>query len=324
VALFDGIGVDWFTGAAQFAISETGTLAYVPGTHEVPNNTLAFVDREGRERPLPTPARPFMNLALTSDGSRVAATIHEGTGSDIWVSDTARGALGRLTFEAHNIEPVFTPDGKRVTFASSRSGPYNIFWLPADGGGAVEALLTSPRNQYPESWSPDGRTLLFTELHPETGSDLWVLTLGERQPKPLLVTRFDESAAAFSPDGRSIAYVSNETGRHEVFVHPYPASGPRWRVSTDGGAWPFWSTDGRELYYLTDDTCMAVEVAGGAEPSFTSPQPLFPARDIVAAAAAPGGRGFIVVRGPGAAAPVQVNLVLGWLSELSRLAPGGS
>jgi Tol biopolymer transport system component/DNA-binding winged helix-turn-helix (wHTH) protein len=318
--LFDGVTVDWFTGAAQYAFSRTGALAYLPGTHEVPAHALVAFDAEGKERTLPTPTRPFMNLDGAPDGRRVAVTIHEGTGSDLWVADVEKGGLTRLTFEAHNIEPAFTPDGQRVAFASSRSGVFNLFWIAADGTGAPERILEAARNQYPDSWSPDGRTLAFTELNPETGADLWVLPLDTREPRPLVRTRFDEETPAFSPDGRFVAYASNETNRWEVYVRPFPADGPKTQVSTAGGFGPVWSPDGRALYYRDDDGILAVSVRDS--PSFeTGPaRRVLADKRIIGITPSRAVHGFLAIRGDAKAPAPQVNLVLGWFSELARLA----
>jgi eukaryotic-like serine/threonine-protein kinase len=319
-ALFDGVAVDWFTGAAQLAFSRTGTLTYVPGTHEVPAHSLVRVDRDGNERPLAAAARPFMNLDPAPDGRRLAVTIHEGRGSDVWIVDTGRGTLTRLTFEAHNIEPTFTPDGKRVAFASSRSGPVNLFWIGADGTDAPERLLESPSNQYPDSFSPDGRTLAFTEISPDTSSDIWVLPLDTRTPRPFVRTRFEEDAAAFSPDGRFLAYESNETGRPEVYVRPFPAGTPKWQVSTGEGYAPTWSRDGRELFYRDDDGVWAVALATSPSLDAAPPRRLFADRRVIAMTADPSGHGFFAIRRTDDAPPAEVNLVLGWFAELEPVA----
>lgn len=320
--VFDGVTVDWFTGAAQLATAANGSLVYVPGTHEVPAHTLVRIGRDGVERPLPTPPRPFMNLDVTRDGRRVVATIHEGTGSDLWSADIDRGALTRLTFEAHNIEPAWAPDGKTVTFASSRAGPYNLYSVSVDGSRQVTRLLESPRNQYPEGWSADGRLLLFSELRPETGSDLWVLTAGTHEARPLLNSRFEERAGALSPDSRFLAYESNESGRGEVYVRPYPELTPQVRVSSEGGMAPRWSRDGRELYFATGDSLMAVNVSLAPEPRAGPPRRLFPVKGYLNGftyALAAEGEGFVALRGGKDAGPPQINVVLDWSSELRRL-----
>jgi serine/threonine-protein kinase len=314
------VAVDCFTGAAQFAFSQTGTLAYLPGTHEVPAHHLVALDVQGRQRALPTPTRPFMNLATAPDGRRVAVTIHEGTGSDIWVADAERGGLTRLTFEAHNIEPAFTPDGRRVTFASSRSGTLNVFWIAADGSGGAERLLEAARNQYPDDWSPDGKTLAFTELSPETGADLWMLSLDTREPRPFVRTRFDEETPAFSPDGRFVAYGTNETNRWEVFVRPFPAGGPKTQVSVGGGEAPAWSPDGRELYYRDDEGVQVASVQTSPTFQAGAPRRLVADQGIIGIAPSRSGRGVLAIRGDDKGPAPQVNLVLGWFAELARLA----
>jgi Tol biopolymer transport system component len=321
VAIFDGVAVDWFTGAAQLAFSRTGTLAYVPGTHEVPAHSLVRLDRAGGERQLLAHKRPFMNLDPGPDGRSVAVTIHEGTGSDLWVVDTGRGAVTRLTFEAHNIEPAFAPDGKQIAFASSRNGPFNIFRVPADGTGVAEPLLESPRNQYPDGFSPDGRTLAFTEVNPESGSDIWLFSLDTLTPRPFVRTRFNEEAPAFSPDGRFLAYESNETNREEVFVRPFPEGGPKRPVSSGGGFAPTWSADGRELFYRDEDGVVwAVPIRAGSSIETGPARRLFADRRTIALAAERSGNGLVAVRRDNEAAATEVNLVLGWFAELERLA----
>jgi Tol biopolymer transport system component len=261
-----------------------------------------------------------MNLDPAPDGRRVAVTIHEGIGSDVWVADVSRGELTRLTFEAHNIEPTFTADGKRVTFASSRTGPFNLFWVPADGTGAPERLLESAQSQYPDSWSPDGRSLAFTTLTRETGADIWMLSMDSRQARPFLRTPFDEEASAFSPDGRFLAYASNETNRWEVFVRPFPAGGPKHSISSNGGHSPSWSADGRELYFRDDEGLWSVPIETAPTFRAGAPRRRITDRRIEAAAPLGAGHDILIVRRTDQAPTGQVNLVLGWFGELERLA----
>jgi serine/threonine-protein kinase len=319
VGLFDGVNVDWFKGAAQLAFSQSGALAYLPGTHEVPAHSLVVVGRDGKERPTGLPLRPFMNLDAVPDGSRVALTVHEGTGSDIWVADLPRRALTRLTFEAHNIEPALSPDGRRVAFASSRAGPMNLYAVATDGTGSPERLLASPLSQFPDAFSPDGRLLAYVECGLDTGTDIWVLPMGgESKPRPLLRTRFDEQASSFSPDGRFIAYESNATNRFEVYVAPFPAMSPKWQVSADGGFAPAWSRDGRELYYLAEGAVMAATI--DTAPAFRSGPPRRVLADPKLVALSPARAGLLLVRSEDKGASAPLHLVLGWFEELRRLA----
>jgi Tol biopolymer transport system component len=155
---------------------------------------------------------------------------------------------------------VWSPEGTKLAFyAIAATGDQDLFVVPS-GSGETTRLLERPRAQYPSSWSPDGRFLLFEELEAATmRRDVWVLPAGEA-PKPVIVTGFYERGAVFSPDGGQIAYVSDESGRPEVYVQPFPGPGPKVTVSLNGGLQPVWSRDGKELFYREDDWLVAAEV----------------------------------------------------------------
>ena len=156
--------------------------------------------------------------------------------NDVWVQDLERGALTRLTSGGNNVQPIWTPDGKRVVFAKNTGGVRTPFWVPADGSGEPERLFEDDHRGGVASFSPDGQLLTFNRRAPDTGLDLWVRPLnGTQAPHPFLRTRFTEVGAKFSPDGRWIAYVSDESGQYEVYVRPYPGPGGKWQVSTQGG-----------------------------------------------------------------------------------------
>ena len=253
---------------------------------------------------------------LSPDGRRLALNL-DGT----WIYDLERGTRTRL--RPGGQMPVWTPDGSRITFASDRRGPWNLYWKSADEVGEAELLLPSEHSQFPMSWSPDGQVLAFQEFNTETADDIWMLGKdGELQP--FVVTRFRERTPRFSPDGRFLAYVSNESGRHEVYVQPYPATGKRWTVSTDGGTEPLWSPDGLTLYYRQGDRVMAVALETSAEFRAGKPRQLFegpfeahifPNYDI-----SPDGDRFVMVR-TDSNAPGEIHVVLNWFEELRRLVP---
>jgi len=181
----------------------------------------------------------------------------------VWVHDLTRGVTTRLTFEGRNARAIWTPDGTRITYASATAGAENLFWRPSDGSGAAERLASDEILQAPAAWTPDGRTLLFVVQRPATGYDIWTLSLdGDRRPHPLVVTPFNEQYVDLSPDGRWLAYTSNQSGRNEVYVQPYPGDGARQQVSVDGGTASAWSHDGRELFYMT-----ASSIGGQAAPT---------------------------------------------------------
>ena len=317
-------------GETPFSVSESGSLVYVPGPASVSERTLVWVDRQGGVEPLAAHPRHYDNPRLSPDGRRLAVQIGESGSSDIWIYDIPRGTLTRLTAEGYNFGPLWTPDGKRVTFGSSRGGgPLNLFWKPADGSGPKEQLTESGRFQVPSSWSPDGQVLAFFERHPTAGWGIWVLPLqGERKPRPFLQNRFGERGAVFSPDGHWLAYISNESGRREVYVQAYPGAGGKWQISTEGGNGPVWAKNGRELFYRNGNKVMAVAIT--TKPTFRAGTPtlLFDGQYVQSG---PGradydittdGRRFLMVKeDKPREGPRQINVVLNWFEELKRLVP---
>ncbi|MGH9316439.1 MAG: protein kinase domain-containing protein [Thermoanaerobaculia bacterium] len=330
VSVMEGVLLVGPFNTPLFSISDNGTLVYASGTVE---HSLVWVDRRGTVAPLSLDVRAFEEPRLSPDGSRVAVTIRDAANPDVWVCEVARGTWMRLTFEAGEDEtPIWTPDGRRVTYGSGRPGrPREAFWKPADGSGAEERLFESSMHPHMSSWSPDGRALLFTEYDPATRGDIWVLSLeGSRSvARPLLKTPAHERAARFSPDGRWFVYVSDESGRDEVYVQPFPGPGGRWQISYSGGAEPVWSRDGRELFYRSAEKMMAAGVT--TQPTFSagSPRVLFEGdyvttrRGEAAYDVSPDGQRFLMVRRDPRSAPVQLNVVLNWFDDLQRRVPTG-
>ncbi|HYM10119.1 MAG TPA: protein kinase [Bryobacterales bacterium] len=290
-------------GGTYFAFAPgAGTLVYVPAGTAVAERTLLRVDRDGRVAPLIEARAGYEYPALSPDGRKVAVMITSVTGSDVWIIEVERGTRIRFTAEGASAFPVWGPDGSRVAFQSTASGPWNLFWKPLDGSAGSQPLLrmadSSPARswpntgtnllpgtlptlsgagpQFPVSWAPDG-TLAFHERKPNGERDIWVVSPGN-DPVPFLLTPFDERLPRFSPDGKWLAYVSDESGRNDVYVQPFPGPGPKWLVSTDGGTDPVWSKDGRELFYRQGDQMMAVSAAPKAEFSASRPRRLFQVR----------------------------------------------
>jgi len=321
------------TGAAQYSISSTGSLVYVSGTAQSAQGKLVWVSRNGAVQPLAAPAHAYRYPRLSADGRQVAVTIQEQE-PQIWLYNLSRDTLTRLTFEGNsNVAPSWTPDGKRIAFESNKDGATNIYWQLADGSGWLERLNTSEYSQVPSSWSADGQLLAFIEINPTTGYDIWVLRMGDRRARPFLRTPFTEGAPQFSPDGRWLAYTSDESGRLEVYVQPYPGPGGKWQISTDGGTEPVWNRNGRELFYRSGDKMMAVDIA--TQPSFVAGKPrmLFqgqyvlntPPSSIPFYDVSADGQRFLMLMPSeqGQAAPTQINVVLNWFEELKRRVPTG-
>jgi Tol biopolymer transport system component len=306
---------------------------YLSGSLSAVQSRLVWVDRDGTEQVLSAPARAYGYPRLSPDGQRVAVELD----NQIWMYDLARDTMTRFTFEGQaNQDPTWTPDGKRVAFRSNReSAQARLFWQMADGSGGLERLAAGEYQQNARAWSPDGQLLTYQENDPQTSRDIWVLRMTDRKAEPFLKTQFTEGAQSFSPDGRWMVYVSDESGRPEVYVQPYPGPGGKYQISTDGGLEPRWNPNGRELFYRSGNRMMAVDVS--LQPGFTAGKPrvlfegqyftsVFPLTGVSYDVSRDGQRFLMVkefaVQEPGqSAAPVQLNVVLNWFEELKRRVP---
>ena len=299
------------------AVSNNGTLVYAPGNPA--KMSLVWTDRDGKSRTVVPEQGEYTWVQLSPDGSKAAVTL----GPDIWIHDFSRGTRTRLTAQAFSGDPVWTPDGSRIIFESDVGGDFDIYSQPADGSRPAEVLYRHPYNQFPSSVAPDG-TVAFAESHPVTGEDVWLLS-PDGKASPFLVRSAYDSNPRFSPDGRWIAYDSDESGRREVCVEAYPSRSKKITVSAGGGIMPAWSHDGRELFYLSPDSLMAVTVA--ADGSFGAPHRLFDRSEYYVLYhtydVSPDGRRFLMIRRDPGSVPRQLNVILNWFDELRRLVPGG-
>jgi Tol biopolymer transport system component len=311
-----------------FSIGADGTLLYIPSVAPDAERTLVLVDRRGQATPAGETKASYYYPRFSPDGRRVAVNIGGGTGGggEIQICDLERHTCSRLTSGNY---PVWTPDGSRVTFnATSRSGDVDLYWKRSDGSGEAEALLIRPGIQWPFSWSPDGQLLTFNEVQPRAeGLGLWILSR-EGDATPLVVTSFDQRMATFSPDGRWIAYQSNESGRFEIYVRPYPGSGGRELVSTNGGREAVWSRDGRELFYREGNRLMVVSLDTSAGLKAGLPRMLFEGYNTTIGGTyydvSPDGQRFVMVQGSqraGMVRPSELRLVQNWFEELKARVP---
>lgn len=259
----------------MFAVSTSGALLYVPpAPAAIRNRSIEWMDRSGKTSSLrPAPA-DWRNLRFGPDGRTVAYDIFDGKQTDVWVNDWSRDRLTRLTTSTtFSMMPVWTPDGRRIVFASQRgekaiNPTFNLYWQRADRTGDVQRLTDSTNLQWPGSWHPSGKFLAFQEqrsllfnlmLLPMNGDE----TLGWRPATPTVLfgSAFDQRAPAFSPDGRWLAYESNQSGLFEVYVRPLQGPGGQWQISTGGGLFPTRSRTRRELLYSTFERIMVTPYA---------------------------------------------------------------
>jgi len=309
-------------GSSLYSISENGTLIYEHAASINRGNLLVVIDRKGSMQAI-TDARSYPSeFALSPNGRQVAARVL-AVNDDIWTYDVAGGTPLRLTFEAFDeIFPVWTPDGRRIAFGS-RTG--HIFWKSADGTGQREEISRGQYTRYPGSFSPDGKTLAFVEVHPATQGDIWLMSLdGDRRAQPFQNTDADEWSPRFSPDGRWIAYASNESGRHEIYLRPMSSAGGRKRISTDGGTWPTWARNSREIFFAAGDKIAAVSLdtegnrVGQQRTIVDTPrvegyrfEADAPYYDVM-----PDDEHFVLRLTPQYASPTHYNVVLNWPEEL--------
>ena len=353
-----GGSISILEGIRVAAISDSGTLVYVPQPRISPvplgaaatvaassGRTLVWVDRQGKEEPLGAAPDAYQDLKISPDGTKVALTIIAGNQA-IWIWDIAHKAPTKLTFDkAGDFFPIWTPDGKRIVFSSTRSGGLGgIYWKSADGIGEDELLASRPdRAVLPSSFSRDGKTLVISEITiAPLGADIGILSMeGKREVKELLQEKNWELEPQISPDGRYVAYQSDESGKGEIYVRTFPdVNKGKWQVSSSGGNSPLWSPDGRELFYRSGDATMAVEVE--TQPTFKRGNPktlfqgtyiatLFPKGVLTSWDIHPNGKKFLMIKPPasagathGAANPQpKIIVVVNWFEELKQRVPTG-
>jgi serine/threonine protein kinase len=333
-----------------FSASANGVLAYRSGVGVAANNELTWFDRAGKPLGRLGPPGVYNDLALSAEGRRVAVNNGDprSGGSGIWLLDVARGVPQKFTFDAsYNWHPVWSPDARRVLFASNREGRYDIY--QKDSGGAVneELLLKSDLSKYPWDWSPDGRFVIYSVDGPNTRADLWVLPLDADRttgalkpgtPAPFLNSPFSETQGQFSrgsegaPGGvpRWVAYSSDESGPWQVYVQPFPRGSGKFQISTNGGLAPRWRGDGKELFYIAPDgNLMAVEIRLSPRFEAEVPKALFMTRvfagpgagfNVFRYAVAPDGKRFLINTQTQASEPngSPITVVLNWTAGLKK------
>jgi serine/threonine-protein kinase len=298
-------------GAAQFSISNSGTLVYVPGSDSANSRALVWVDRDGNVQPLAAPLRAFVDARLSPDGRTAAVTI----GTDVWLYDISANRLSPFTYDGGS-SPVWSVDGQRVIFAANRGGSPDMFSKAADGSGVEERLVRTPRTDVPGAALADG-SIMFVEGD-ANGRDISILT-PDRAQRSLMASPANESAAVLSPDGGAIAFVSDSSGQPEVYVAPFNNPQRAIKVSTDGGSEPMWRRDGGELFFRSGPRMMAAAVRTQPSISVQPPRELFKGAFQTGGAwrsaydvTRDGSRFLMVRRVEGKTPGTELRVLLGW------------
>ena len=340
--ILDGIVTNPATGGAQFSLSDTGNLVYVAGGSVFQNFSIYWMDREGKFTPMRERMGSYLFPTFSPEGKRLAVQIRDSGGSDIWVYQWERDLLTRITFGSQSNSPIWTRDGQRITYSSSeKGGAYGLYWTRADGAGDALRLTARGKHKRANSWSPDDKTLAFMQLNPDTSWDIMTLSIeGDPksgwkvgEPRPFLSGPFIEQDAAFSPDGRWLAYASDETGKLEVYVKPFPGPGGRWQISAGGGSSPRWSRSSKELFYRAADQRIMVTTYATTGDSFDagkaglwSPSQFGSGGPTSNFDLHPDGKRLVVLKAPSGVENAPVNKVtffFNFFEELRRKVPAG-
>jgi serine/threonine-protein kinase len=329
-------------GAADFSVSESGTLAYLSGEVAISGlRTLGLVDRNGLVERLNVPPKEYLSPRLSPDGKSLVVQSLEESGNVIWVYDlTGDTAIQQLTFESNNNRPVWTPDSQRITFSSDRDGTMSLYWMPADGSGVAERLTTAEEgtSHWMGSWSPDGELLVFNVRRDTTDWDIWSLSVADRVTQSLYGSPgMVYVGAELSPNAEWLAYGAGPNPlRVDIYVEPFPPTGARRRISQDGGYWPLWSPEGSKLFYRPFSrgagiTLRSVDIVTQPAFAFSNEQTL-PVEGFKVVATyrdydiTPDGEQLLMVfpanrSDTGEPARPQINIVLNWFEELKERVP---
>ena len=321
IPVIEGGMLNPFSGTANFEVSRTGILIYTPlGPLSGLNNIVAWMDRGGSVTPILKEPRPYDDVRLSPDNQKIALTIRAAN-DDIWVYDLARSALTRLTFGGGNsVLPDWTPDGKRVLFYSERGKETGLFWKSWDGSGVSERIgdESEARVNLGSTFTPDGKVVIYG-----VKGDLWSVSVdGNQKRKPLMQVPALDEAPRISPDGHLLAYLSDESGRNEVYVVPYPGLNGKWQVSSGGATSPAtWDAEGKELFFTEQGNLMRVDVTREPSVTFSPPKKvcsLPPSFYSLNAVTNDGRRFLVVLAAREDVDATHLNVVVGWFSELRK------
>jgi Protein kinase domain/WD40-like Beta Propeller Repeat len=333
--VLEGVLMSRNSGLANYDVSASGDLVYIPGVEDKGERTLVWVDRDGRAELLRLPPRPYLHPRISPDMRQLAIEV-EGPNHNFYVYDFSREVLSQMTADGVSHWPVWSPDGSQLVYRSGRMGAFKMWQIPADRSHSPAELPGVGLSQSAESWSPDGNALAYTAVTPEAGSHIMVESLnGDHVSRSFVDVKAAAGSPKFSPDGRWLAYCSSESKQPQVYAQAFPGPGPKIQVSSDGGTDPVWKRTGGELYFRNGDKMMAVEVS--TAPTFAAghPRTLWEghySHGMSTSCGPPGasssnydvtadGKRFLMIKdeAPDTAVSKQIIVVLGWADEIKRL-----
>jgi eukaryotic-like serine/threonine-protein kinase len=320
VAVVNGVAWDSLTGAPQFAVSESGDLLYAAGGTIDESKTLLAVDRAGKETPIIATRRPYGDPTMSADGRYLAVTI-EGATFDVWLVDVERELMTRVSFGGDDLDGVITADGSYIYWMSSRTGRYNIYRARTDGSGGEERVLSSDRDQFIGTIAPDHSFLVIAEAKTRSNVDIYVVPLNTRKKRALVATPYSEYPNHVSPDGKWLSYVSEESGRRELYVRAIDGSPMKWQISVGGAGGGGFTPDGRTILYRNGAKFYAVPIETAPRFRASKPVLLFEKTTYDNDWSITNDGRFLVMQAGPPPLTTQMQIVLNWSEELKRRAP---
>lgn len=308
-------------GFSYLNVSQSGTIAFISGDVDYSPSVVSIYRGNQKQNVISLRGKNFGTPFLSYDGKKMGLILY-GSTYQLGVYDLSTETLTQLTFAEDNWKPVWTPDGKYVTYSSNLGGSYQVYNITADGSGSPEQLFDQPGNPYPSSWSPDGSTLVYVVTGSDTKDDIWLFSQGsEPKNRPFIQGRGFENAPTISPNGRWIAFVSDESGESEVYVRPFPEGSGKWRISNGKGTNPRWNSDGRRIFFARGDEIRSASVSMDAAQSALTvgrEERFVDAKGLRNYDVSRAGNIVVLEENSVGVLPDKIHLILNWAEEVRR------